>query len=199
MFIINGILQVCIFSIIPIICWMITAKKEIGFFKWIGLKKVKIENKKATIMVFIGGIFCLVIPSIFIIPNFVDQSQMATNEFLGKGISMLLPAFIYSFITTGLSEEIFFRGFIAKRLISKFGLSNGNLIQAILFGLLHGLMFISIAGIIGSLIIIFITGMAGYLMGYINEKLSNGSIVSSWILHGCANLCASLIAMFTLI
>lgn len=197
--IINGILQVTIFSLIPLIWWVSTARNKSSFFEWIGLKKIETEEKKKIIVVFILTIILLLLPSIFIMPNFVSQSEMATSQFAGKGLSTLLPALIYSFVTTGLSEEIFFRGFIGKRLINKFGLSTGNLTQSILFGLLHGAMFVLITGIVGAVVIIFITGIAGYLMGYINEKLSKGSIVPSWLLHGCANLCSSLIAMFTLI
>ena len=124
---------------------------------------------------------------------------MATAEFVGKGFSVLLPAIIYSFVKTGLSEEILFRGFIGKRLINKFGLNTGNLLQAALFGLLHGAMVISITSIFGAIVVTLITGMAGYLMGYINENLSKGSIVPSWLLHGCTNLVASLVAMFNLV
>lgn len=36
-------------------------------------------------------------------------------------------------------------------------------------------------------------------MGWINEKQSDGSIVPSWLLHGLANLIASIIAMFNLL
>lgn len=197
--IINGILQVAIFSLIPLIWWGSTARSKSSFFEWIGLKKIETEEKKTIILVFILTIIMLLVPAIFIIPNLVSQSKMATSQFASQGISALLPALIYSFVTTGLSEEIFFRGFIGKRLINKFGLSTGNLVQGALFGLLHGAMFVSIAGIVGAVAIILITGTSGSLMGYIDEKLSKGSIVPSWILHGCANLCASLIAMFTLV
>ncbi len=197
-FMINAILQVVVFSLIPLIWWAITCRKKCSFFGWIGLKKVKTDSRKRIIILFIATVILLAIPTIFIVPNFAPQSEMATAQFAGKGFSVLLPAAIYSFIQTGLSEEIFFRGFIGKRLVNRFGLNIGNLIQGILFGLLHGVMFVSIAGLFGSVIIIFITGTAGYVMGYINENLSEGSIVPSWLLHGCANLCASLIAMFNI-
>lgn len=42
-------------------------------------------------------------------------------------------------------------------------------------------------------------GIVGWLMGCINEKQSDGSIISSWLLHGCANTLASLITMFNII
>ncbi len=33
----------------------------------------------------------------------------------------------------------------------------------------------------------------GWLMGWINDKQSEGSMISSWVLHGCANTVASII------
>lgn len=111
----------------------------------------------------------------------------------------VLPALIYSFLQTGLSEEIFFRGFLMRIFIDAFGFNIGNFIQGLLFGVLHGIIFFSVLGITQVLIVVFITGATGLLMGWINEKQSGGSIVSSWLLHGLANLIASVIAMFNLL
>ena len=148
---------------------------------------------------FAGAIIFLLIQAFLIIPLFVDKSAMATSQFLGQGVSSLIPALIYAFLQTGFSEELFFRGFLTKRLINKFGFQLGNVVQSILFGLMHGIMFISKAGLLGAIIIILITGITGWLMGWINEKQSEGSTVSSWLLHGCANTLASIIAMFNII
>lgn len=124
---------------------------------------------------------------------------MATSQFSGQGMSELIPALIYAFLQTGFSEEMFFRGFLTKRLVHKFGFQVGNVVQGLLFGLMHGIIFISKASLFGAIIIITITGITGWLMGWINEKQSNGSIVSSWLLHGCANTLASIISMFNII
>lgn len=195
----SGIFQVIIFLIPPMIWWKISNKNKESFFNWIGLKKATFKDTKKVIFTFILTLALLIICSVFILPHFVTQEDMSTSKFLGKGISALLPSLIYSFITTGLSEEILFRGFIGKRLINKFGLNIGNLIQAIIFGLLHGALFISSSGLFGAIVATLIPGTTGFLMGYIDEKLSSGSILPSWILHGCANVCASLIAMFNLV
>jgi len=70
---------------------------------------------------------------VLIIPCIVDIKILAAYQFFyGNGIKALVPAFIYSFIQTGLSEEIFFRGFLEKRLIRKFGFQIGNAMQSIL-------------------------------------------------------------------
>lgn len=195
----NAVMQVILFSIIPLIWWVVNGRKQSTFFNWLGIKKPIIADRKKFVSSFLLTILLLLIPAFLIVPLFVNSSDMATSKFLGQGISALIPALIYSFLQTGFSEELFFRGFLTKRLINQFGFKIGNIVQSLLFGLMHGLLFISLTGLIGSIIIIVITGLTGWLMGWINEKQSNGSIISSWLLHGCANTIASVIAMFDLL
>ena len=38
---INSIIQIALFSLIPFIWWLITARKKMNFFEWIGLKKIR--------------------------------------------------------------------------------------------------------------------------------------------------------------
>ena len=198
-FLLGAILQVVLVLLISLICWTITARKRCSFFEWIGLKKVKTNNKKGLIILSITTVIVLLIPGIFIIPNFVSPSEMATNQFSGKGLSTLVQAVIYSFVQTGLSEEILFRGFIGKRLINRVGFNIGNLLQGIIFGLLHGVMVYSIVSLYVCFFVVLFTGTAGYMMGYVDEKLTTGSIVPGWLMHGCSNLLMSLVAMFNLI
>ena len=141
--VISSNLQLVIFSFIPLIWWFVTARKREGFFNWIGLKKIKTKKIKPYFTTFIISILFFLLSAYWIIPSFVKISNLATWQFVGLGLRALLPALIYSFIQTGLSEEIFFRGFLAKRFINKFVFSAGNIIQALLFGFLHGFMFMS--------------------------------------------------------
>ena len=104
-----------------------------------------------------------IILSIFII-YLVKDIKTATSEFNGMGLSALLPALVYSIFNTSLPEEILFRGFILKRLANKFGYMFANIIQSILFGLLHGVMFISFLVLIKTIIIILFTGVIAFLM-----------------------------------
>lgn len=195
---VSTMIQLLLFSVFPLIWWFVKKRKKVSFFSWIGLRKPSIQDKKKY-RLSVLLIFILFLSISFIVPMLVDRSDTATAQFTGQGISALLPALIYSFLQTGLSEEIFFRGFLMKVFVEKLGFKVGNFIQGLLFGLLHGVMFFSIVGLIRSLFIVFITGMTGLLMGYINEEQSNGSIVSSWFLHGFANLVASILTMFNII
>ena len=67
-----------------------------------------------------------------------------------------------------------------------------------MFGLIHGMMFFPIVGVLKSLLIIFATGCIAYAMGYINEKLSDESILPSFIIHSVSNLVAGLYVAFFL-
>lgn len=195
---ISSILQILLFSIIPFVWWLISGRKHENFLNWLGLKKMSIENKLKYSFLFSVIIVILMIPSIVVITFLLDESTMATSQFSGKGISVLFAALLYAFLQTGFSEELFFRGFLAKRLIRKFGFQLGNIIQGSLFGLMHGVLFISISGLLGLVVIILITSIAGYLLGWINEKYSNGSIISSWLIHGSVNMIAAMLAMFNI-
>lgn len=196
---ISAIIQIMLFLTLPFIWWLTRDKNKINFIKYLGVKKPIVKNKRNYIITFLFTIFILSFSAFIIVPLFIDSSNMATSQFKGKGISALFPALIYAFLQTGLSEELFFRGFLTKRFVKKFGFNIGNSIQALLFGLMHGIMFRELSGILGAVIVTLITAMAGWLMGVINEKQSEGSIISSWLLHGCVNTLASIMAMFNII
>lgn len=195
---ISSILQIILFSIVPFIWWLLRAKKQTNFLEWMGIKKPVIENRKKYIASFtVTVVFFMMM--LFITPYLVRDQDIATSQFIGQGFKALVPAMIYSFLQTGLSEEIFFRGFLTKRLSNKFGFRVGNTIQGLLFGLLHGFMFIPLIGCLKGTTIVILTGIIGILLGWINEKQSAGSIMSSWLLHGIANITASIVAIFSLI
>ena len=44
---------------------------------------------------------------------------------------------------------------------------------------MHGIMFRELSGILGAVIVTLITAMAGWLMGVINEKQSEESIIQA--------------------
>ena len=194
--------QIIIMIIIPFIWWVfwwfVTKNSKYSFFEWVGLKKPVINNKKVFI-VFIFLTFVIGFSmSLVLDPLLPDDIQLANERFGGQGIKVILPAIIFSFLATSLPEEIFFRGFLGKKLIRKTGFIIGNTIQSLIFGLLHGATMIPALGIVIPLLVIFFTGLLGWFMGLINEK-ANGSILPSWCIHGISNLYASIIIMFNLL
>lgn len=196
---INTLIQLFIFSLIPLIWWFFKGRKHTNFLKWIGLYKSSIKNHRGFIGVIIADIIIILLQFFIVIPLFIDKADLATSGFANRGLAVLLPALNYAFIQTGLAEEIFFRGFLTKRLIHQFGMSLGNILQALLFGVLHGLIFFNYTSLLGVVIITFLTAFNGWLMGLLNEKYSNGSIVPGWIVHGFSNLISAFISMFGLL
>ena len=192
--IVSSIIQILLFSIVPFVWWLITARKKESFYVWIGLKKASAISWESLLVV--TSLFIMV--SVFTL-YLTKDVETATSEFEGLGISALLPAFVYAVFHTSLPEELLFRGFLLKRLSHPFGFRAANIIQGLLFGLLHGAMFLNLAGLTRTILIIFVTSGIAFAMGYINEKKSGGSILPSWFIHATANLFAAVVAMFSLV
>ena len=85
---------------------------------------------------------------------------------------------------------------MGKTLIRLWGFSFGNTIQALAFGVLHGLMFGPTLGWGVAVGLTLFAGAVGWLFGYINERLAGGSILPSWGLHALSNLLAGCWAAF---
>lgn len=199
------IANMILFLIVPFLWWFIKHRKNISFVKWIGLKKPELKSKWWIIIIFII-LYCFFY--LFDFTVFMDQKSLellqtsesvSANIYDGLGWIAIIPALLTTFIANGLCEEILFRGFICKRLCSKFGKITGVIIQGILFGLMHNMIYL-LSGIDVSFqfhIVVFIfTGMGGFLLGMLNEKIYNGSIIPSVLLHGLGNFINNLSIMF---
>ena len=191
--IINSLLEIILFSLLPFLFWYFSARKQERFTDWIGLKKIK-GAKKTALAIIIVTTFYLLISLILL--NSLKNIENATTEFQGLRFAALPAIFIYAVFNTSFPEEILFRGFILKRLAKKLGFIKANFIQGILFGLLHGVMFFPLVGNLKTILIILMTGFIALAMGYINEKLSGGSIIPSWIIHAISNLIAGIYIAF---
>lgn len=191
----SSVLQIILFMIVPFIWWLVTARKKQKFMEWIGLKKIEGGTKTlmAILLVAVAFLFTGVL-TLYAIGNV----KTATSEFAGLGGAAIPAIIIYATFNTAFPEELLFRGFLLKRLENKLGFNIANAIQALLFGLLHGVMFFSLVGVIKAILIIAFTGVIAWFMGYINEKYSNGSIIPSWIIHTISNLFSGICAAFML-
>ncbi|MCY9548682.1 CPBP family intramembrane glutamic endopeptidase [Lysinibacillus xylanilyticus] len=197
--VINAVFQVFLFSVIPFIWWFFSARKEQSFLTWLGLQKPVIENKGNYFLWFVFIIILLFVPLTTISYFYLDTSTLATNRFTGLGFSALIPALFHSIVQTGLSEELLFRGFLMKRFMHKFGFQMGNIMQSLLFGILHGLLMFSFIPFGVVVLVVIATAFVGYLLGWINERKSNGSILTSWAIHSIVNLIAAFMAMFNIL
>ncbi len=190
---VGAILQIAFFTLIPFIVYLIRNKSAKGFFDFIGLKK---STKRAnTLAVFACLIFAAPILVLTAVSPEFKEIMFDPSSITGKfremdlGANAVIILLIIALLKTALAEEIFFRGFVAKRLISWLGFQKGNILQAVIFGIIHTAIFTAITNNVLFLILIFIMPAIGaYVIGYLNEKLANGSIIPGWISHGLANI-----------
>lgn len=194
----NGILELLIVSFIPFIAWLIWSRKKTGFFDWIGLKSVQTQQKGRLLLTIFGFSLLFLLFSIIVFAWF-DSSQTATADFSGKGIGALPAILAYAFLGTALPEEIFFRGFLLKRMQGKLGFLGANLVQSLLFGLIHALMFIQLIGDLKAMAIFLFISLIAFVLGVINEQQANGSIFPSVFIHTLSNTIAGLLLAFSLI
>ncbi|MDD6070901.1 MAG: CPBP family intramembrane metalloprotease [Clostridiales bacterium] len=194
---INSIMQIILFSLIPFIWWLITARKDISFLQWIGLKPVS-DGKKSKIAIWTIGISAAFILVSVVMLYLIRNVETATSVFRGVGMKAIPAIIVYAVFNTSLPEEILFRGFLLKRFSNWFGFVMGNVIQSILFGLLHGVMFFSLVGTVQTILIILFTGGIAWCMGVINEKKANGSIIPSWCIHAISNVFSGIFSAFML-
>jgi membrane protease YdiL (CAAX protease family) len=117
---------------------------------------------------------------------------------MGLTLVSVFILLLTAWFKTSFAEEILFRGFIAKRLVKWLGFQTGNILQALIFALLHVFLFWILAKSgAGFLIFIFVfSGTAGYLIEYINEKYGEGSIIPGWIAHALGNSLAYFVLAF---
>lgn len=191
--ILGALLQLLFFLVIPFVWWVCKDRKKDNFLSWIGICKVKPEKS-----IFVSLIVTILATLLYgiamnkiieLMPNGITE---AGSSFSGMGAQALPAAVIYAFFRTALSEEIFFRGFLLKRVAKRFGFITGNTVQALLFGLLHGVPFALATGSIMTLLLCtLLPGLFGWFEGWLNEKRFGESIMPSWILHGIINTIAA--------
>ena len=194
----SGIVELLIVSVIPFITWLIWSRKKVGFFDWIGLKKVESQQKRRLLLTILGISLLFLLFSIVVFSWF-DSSQTATAAFSGKGIGALPAILSYAILGTALPEEIFFRGFLLKRMQGKLGFLGANLVQSLLFGLIHALIFIQLTGYLKAMAIMVFISLIAYVFGAINEKKASGSILPSVFIHALANTVVGLLFAFSFI
>ena len=54
--IVNSIVQILLFALIPFVWWGITARGKINFFQWIGVKRVSYPKENKTVFPHTGYI-----------------------------------------------------------------------------------------------------------------------------------------------
>ena len=199
---ISTILQIGVFTVIPFIFFLLRKDKGITFFRYIGLYKP--TTKSLIYVVFASLIILIGVVGLIFIDDSIKQAVWSPYSVTGKlrlmgfSATSVIILLIIALFKTSFSEEILFRGFIAKQLINRLGFKTGNILQAVIFGLLHLLLFWLLAkSSFFQLTFIFVfSSFAGWTIGYIKEKFANGSIIPGWIAHGLGNTLSYFIIAF---
>jgi uncharacterized protein len=113
----------------PFFIWAIWWRNE-NFFSWIGVKKNTGGWQRTTAWIFIFLVISLLF-QIFIVPHVLPSGIAAADQMAGMGINALYKAILFG-ISTGFVEEVFWRGFLGKRLVLKLGFAVGNVVQSLL-------------------------------------------------------------------
>lgn len=191
--IISTVLQLAVFTLIPYIGYRFFYKNKSGFLNYIGLIKSPIKPLIYA-LAFSIPLMVLLLLLIHNSPELTDamnNPKSMTGKFkaMGIGVNTFVLIAMAAIFKTALAEEILFRGFIAKRFISMLGFHKGNLLQAVLFGVIHSLLFLSITQNILFLLLIFIFPFTvAMVITWLNEKQANGSIFPGWLAHASGNL-----------
>ena len=201
----TAIINLIVFSSIPLIWWFCRYRKKEKFFKWIGIYKPQLKGKWWLLLVFavlyyfFYNIDFTQLVDANTLAYIENSSSVSVNAFAGIGVAAILPALIENFIANGVAEEILYRGFLCKRFCNKLGDIQGILLQGLLFGLMHNVIYL-LAGLnVGiwyhTLTFVF-TGTGALLLGLLNQKLFNGSIIPSILLHGAGNFITTMLIAF---
>jgi len=195
--IVNAIVQLIVVVIIAALVWAVFGRKKSGFLKYVGLY----APTPRSVWIALGLFFvCTALSSVFYILPQLREAAAADNTVAGairqngwsaETVGVIL---VVAGVKTALTEEIFFRGLIAKRLIGWLGFPVGNTIHALIFGAVHLLIFALPGGpkftpLLGAAFLL-LPGASGWLMAFANEKSGNGSIVPGWIIHALGNAAA---------
>lgn len=200
--IINATISLIILFGIPYAWWHFFHREKTPFFQWIGFIRPQLICRRRVLIVFvmIYIFYCTFDLTKIIghdILSFVGYLENDTNEKLLQKMSMrtditaILSLFISNFISNCVAVEIFFRGFLCKRLGSKYGKIKGIVFHAILYGMIQSI-YLLIAGfhpqqdrlLLFVLIIIFPEIIInGLLHGFLNEKIFNGSIIPGMLAY----------------
>jgi membrane protease YdiL (CAAX protease family) len=189
----TSIAKIVLFITLPVIC--IKAFK-IGSFK--DIFKLKGDSKYIKISLFIGlSVFAAIATAFLFLRHFLDQT-MIIGAFANHGISAanFVFVFIYVVLINAALEEIFFRGFVFKKLHDMGFKRYAHIFSSLLFAVYHVAI---IRGALSVGMFIFVMTMlvvAGLIFNFFTVKCR--SIAGALIVHVSANFALNLIMTYYL-
>ena len=191
--ILSALLQVGLVLIVAGAVYFAMGRRDGSFLRFVGLYPAPLPALAAA-----AAVGLVLVLAILLIPGIAELASARGTVAgdaaqIGLSTAVVPSLLIAAVLKTSLSEEILFRGLIGKRLIARLGFQTGNFIQAVLFGLVHLLLLlVPAASTVLVLSMVLITGISGWINGWLNERLGGGSILPGWAAHAVANACAYL-------
>lgn len=193
----NSGIQIVIALAVVFVFWLLFARKRSGFLAFAGLHGPPMRAMGLALLAAL--VYAPLTIAVFMLPGLADAAtgpDTVAGRIQALGLTPETFAIIgvIAFLKTSGSEEILFRGLIAKRLIAWLGFGAGNTVHALIFATIHLLIFVAPGGpafdpvLAGALMGVGFTG--GWVMAWINEKRAGGSIAPGWLMHGLSNAIA---------
>lgn len=185
---ISTVIQVAIVFTIAGLVYVAFARKT-GFRHYLGLYRAPLPVVLTGLG--IGAAIAAVIidfPSVRAVAggNGTAIAAALTNQSPCCAIVVLVVTALFK---TAASEEILFRGLIAKAAIRWLGFPIGNVLQATVFGAIHLVLFaVARANHFVLVALCINAGILGWVAGWLNEHRAGGSILPGYAMHASANL-----------
>jgi len=194
---ITTLLQVLAYAFVPFLVYVVRHRKVKGFPAWIGFRRA--PRRAWLIATAFTVVLAVPVLWMFSLPGL---REMATGpgtsasyvRGAGGGINAIVLLLLIAWLQTGLAEEILFRGFVAQRLIDRLGFVAGNTLQALLFGVLHVVLYMGLAKselpLYQMAVLFLVPGLIAFALGWLKVRAADGSILPGWWAHGLSNTLA---------
>lgn len=202
--VISTVLQLGFFTLIPFVVFLFRRDRTVGFARYLGFSVPPARAVRNSVWVVLVMVTAAV--GVILFNGQVRQMLLAPQtvtgrlRLMGPGLQTVATLLLIAIVKTSLAEEIFFRGFVAKRLVHALGFAVGNGLQALFFGAVHLLVFWKVVGGLAfPLAFIFVLSTAGgWIIGFIKERQAGGSVIPGWIAHATANVVSYTLMAFVL-
>ncbi|MEM9170467.1 MAG: CPBP family glutamic-type intramembrane protease, partial [Pseudomonadota bacterium] len=137
---VDTLVQLVLVLLVAFAVWGLAGRRRAGFFSWVGLTP---PSLRALLWALVAA--AILAPASLLAYFYAPLYALATgpdsviSDFAALGLTRDAAAMIAikAVLQTALTEEIFFRGLIGKRLMNAFGFAAGNFLQSLVFCGLH--------------------------------------------------------------
>lgn len=198
---VDGVLQPSYFlkSVAKVTLFLLPALGYYMQFRaWDQLKALfKLKKWELVIALALGvGALGVIIGGYFLIDRHFDLDAIILERTSLGGVSAenFLYVSIYIALVNSMLEEFFFRGYAFLSLKKLTSRRFAYILSAVLFAVYHFGMLGAGATIMVSLVALGLLFISGIILNALNEH--SGSILTSWLLHMCANLAINFVGFY---